>query len=170
MGYLVDDGPVAGRRDGFAGLAGRFEPGLLGLGNFSQGLLRGGSEGRARIQVGDIGDIAAVFVAVKDVDMVVGASGVLQLNIIFFYEAKELPNLVRFGFTGDLLKVDQLRDVGMSKDVVATPGALENETKALGQTEHIRKRDIPKITLRKFLEELLAIHQFALGISWPCCR
>jgi hypothetical protein len=46
----------------------------------------------------------------------------------------------------------------MSKDVVAALGPLEDEAKAGYQTDHIRKCDIPKITLRKFLEELSAIH------------
>ena len=66
--------------------------------------------------------------------------------------------MVRLGFAGDFLEVYQLRDMRMSKDVVATPGALEDETKARGQTDHIRKRNIAKIILGKFLEELSAIH------------
>ena len=48
--------------------------------------------------------------------------------------------MARFGFAGDLLEVDQLRDMGMSKDVVATTGALENETNALDQTDKIRAK------------------------------
>jgi hypothetical protein len=66
--------------------------------------------------------------------------------------------LVRFGFTGNLLKVDQLRDIRMSKDVMAAPGAPEGEAKAADQSDHIRKSYIPKIALGKFLEELSAIH------------
>jgi len=46
----------------------------------------------------------------------------------------------------------------MSEDVVATSGALEGEAKAGYHTDHIGKCDIPKIALRKFLEELSAIH------------
>lgn len=46
----------------------------------------------------------------------------------------------------------------MGKDVVASPGAFEGKTKAGYQTDHIRKGDIPKITLSKFFEELSAIH------------
>ncbi|MFA5112204.1 MAG: hypothetical protein WC443_12405 [Desulfobaccales bacterium] len=38
--------------------------------------------------------------------------------------------MVRFRFPAHLLEVDQLRDIWMNEDVMATPGALEREAKA----------------------------------------
>ena len=59
--------------------------------------------------------------------------------------------MVGLGFARNLLKVDQFRQIRMSKDVMAPSGAPEGKTKAADQSDHIRKSDIPKIALSKFL-------------------
>lgn len=47
------------------------QPGLLGDLNLTQRLLSGRSKRGARLEVGDVGDVASVLLAVEDVDVVV---------------------------------------------------------------------------------------------------
>ncbi len=49
----------------------RFEPGFFGDFDLRQGLSRGTTECRTTVQVRDIGNMSAVLLAVKDVDMII---------------------------------------------------------------------------------------------------
>jgi hypothetical protein len=66
--------------------------------------------------------------------------------------------LVRLGFSRNLLKIKQLRDIGMSEDVMAATRAFKGKTKAADHRNHFSKSYVAKITLSKFFEELAAIH------------
>ncbi len=63
--------PVLRDWDGFALSPSRFEPGFFGDLDLRQGLSRGIAECRTTVQVRDIGNISAVLLAVKDVDVVI---------------------------------------------------------------------------------------------------
>ena len=89
-GHLADQRAVVGRRDGRVGLASGFQPGRLRLLDLSQRLLRRVTEGGAVLQVGDVGDVAAVFLAVEDVDVVVPSSLVLQCQVVALRKARQV--------------------------------------------------------------------------------
>src|SRR5437667_10173266 len=59
-------------------------------------------ERRARFQVRNVGDVAAVLVAVKDVDVVIAHLFFPQLEIIAFDQPQELPYLLGLRFTPNL--------------------------------------------------------------------
>ena len=71
----VDRGAIARFGNRLAGLARRCEPCPLGLLHLGEGLLGSRAKGRARLEVRDVGDVAAVLVAVEDVDVVVAQRG-----------------------------------------------------------------------------------------------
>jgi len=64
----VDGRPVVRLRNGLSLGARGVQPGLLGDLNLTQRLLSGRSK---RLEVGDVGDVASVLLAVEDVDVVV---------------------------------------------------------------------------------------------------
>src|SRR5437588_10774293 len=68
---LVDDRAVLRWGDWFPPLPSRLEPGGLGDLDFADGLLRGGAARRAEFQIGNVGHVAAVLVAVEHVDVVI---------------------------------------------------------------------------------------------------
>ena len=68
---LIDGGSVPWWRDRDASGLGGLDPRLLGLLHFGQGLLRRGAESGTRLQVGDVGDVSAVFITEEDVDVIV---------------------------------------------------------------------------------------------------
>jgi hypothetical protein len=74
-----------------------------------------------------------------------------------FPALRALPNLVRFGFSGNLLEIKQLRETRMCKDVMAATRAFKGKTKAADQRNHLSKSYVAKIALSKFFEELAAI-------------
>lgn len=65
-----------------AGLARRRQPGLLGSLHLRERFLGSRAECRARVEVRDVGDVAAVLVAVEDVDVIVaqGSSSNLRAS------------------------------------------------------------------------------------------
>jgi hypothetical protein len=67
----VDRGPIARLGDRLAGVARGGEPGLLRLRDLGERLLGRRADRRAGLEVGDVGDVAAVPLAVEDVDVVV---------------------------------------------------------------------------------------------------
>lgn len=77
----VYSGAIARLGDRLAGLPGCRDPGVLGALDLGQSLLGAGAKRRARLQVRDVGDIAGVLIAVKDVDLVV-AHGRFQPQIV----------------------------------------------------------------------------------------
>lgn len=52
----------------------RGEPRLLRLLHLGERLLGGRPERGARLEIGDVGDVARILIAVEDVDVVVGQS------------------------------------------------------------------------------------------------
>src|SRR4030042_5895201 len=68
---LVYHWPITGGWDRFAGSMCRFNPCLFGFFHLLQGLLRRFTESRAGIEVRDIGDVATIFFAIKNIDMVI---------------------------------------------------------------------------------------------------
>ena len=64
----------------------------------------------------------------------------------------------------NFLEVYQFRNIGMRKDMVAPPGAAEDEAKADCQIDHIRKSDIPIIALSKFSKQFSPIHQVSVDM------
>lgn len=67
----VDRRAIARLRDGLPGVARCGEPRFLRLLHLGERLFGGRAERRARFQVGDVGDVAAVLLAVENVDVVV---------------------------------------------------------------------------------------------------
>gem|GEM_PF-5084776 len=59
--------------------------------------------------------------------------------MIPFDEFQELPNLVGFGFSFDLLQVDQLIYVCMYENMMAATNASQAESKCFHQSNHIVK-------------------------------
>lgn len=46
-------------------------------------------------------------------------------------EPEKLPHLIRFRLAGDFLKVDELRDFAVAKDMMASTDSIQLETKCL---------------------------------------
>ena len=67
----VDRRPVTRLGDRSSGLARCGEPRVLRLRHLGERFLWSRAERRARLEIGDVGDVAAVLVAVEDVDVVV---------------------------------------------------------------------------------------------------
>lgn len=76
----VDRRPVARLRDRLACLAGSGEPGLLCHLHLGEGFLGRRAERRACLEVGDVGDVAAVLLAVEDIDVVVAQRSTSRLK------------------------------------------------------------------------------------------
>jgi hypothetical protein len=76
----VDRWPVPRLRDRLAGVVRSGEPGLLRLLDLGESFFGGRTEGRAGVEVGNVGDVAAVLIAVEDVDVVVGQSSASRLR------------------------------------------------------------------------------------------
>src|SRR3972149_6670366 len=68
---LIDHRAVARRRDRLTFCPRGLQPSRLGALELRQRLLRCLAEGRARLKVRDVGDVAAVLFAVEDVDVIV---------------------------------------------------------------------------------------------------
>src|SRR5947208_8987320 len=68
---LIDGGTVLRHRDGLAAILGDTQPRSLRLLNFPHCLFRCGPKGRAEAQVGNVGHVTSVGVAVKHVDVIV---------------------------------------------------------------------------------------------------
>ncbi len=109
VGDLVNYWSVTRRWYGFSGLLGRFNPRLFGFFHLLQGLLWSFTESGAGIQVGKIGDVAAIFLVIKDVDVVIlhpSTIFIMSPNATFLkclWESR-LSNLLRFIITPLKLK------------------------------------------------------------------
>src|SRR5271169_5136020 len=71
FGQLINDRLERGRWDRFALRLGRFQPGRLGFQNFRESLFRTLAECCAVGKIRNIGNVSAVFLTVKNVDVVV---------------------------------------------------------------------------------------------------
>jgi len=70
------------------------------------------------LKIRNVGNIAFVVFAVKDVEYDDLSWFSLHLEIIALDESEELLDLVRFGLPVDFLKIDQFHDIGMDINVM----------------------------------------------------
>ena len=68
---MIDSGSVFGFGDGSSFVASGFDPGFFGDLDLLEGFFGGIGKGRTGVEVGDVGDVAAVGVAIEDVNMIV---------------------------------------------------------------------------------------------------
>src|SRR6516225_9185297 len=71
MSYLVDCRPIAGLGDGFAASFGHLQPLCLGDLHLAHRFLRRFPKRRAEFQVRNVGNVTAIVVAVKHVDVII---------------------------------------------------------------------------------------------------
>jgi hypothetical protein len=71
-------------------------------------------------EIGNVCDVAAVFFAVKDVDVIILHGSSPNFQIIPLDEMKKLLNLIWLGFAVHLLQIDHLSNLRMNKDVMTT--------------------------------------------------
>ena len=71
---------------------------------------------------------------------------------------KELPYLIRFGLTVNLLEIHQLRNFRVDKDMMASANPGGTEAKALNQILHVRKGDIRHRSVRESPQQRPPIH------------
>jgi len=68
------------------------------------------------------------------------------LNIISFYQAKKLSNLIGLSLSFNVLKVDQFGCLRMTKNMMTANSAHEFETKSFEQFYKILKRNIVEMS------------------------
>ena len=78
------------------------------------------------------------------------------MEIIPFYEAKKLSNLIRFCLASDLLEIDESWYLGVFQNVV-TPAYLRySESQTLRQTQQVTETDIVNGALGESQQKLSA--------------
>lgn len=79
------------------------------------------AERRAGVEVRDVGDIAAVLVAVKDVDVIVAQRSYFHAKIVSVDDLDHLTHLVRLRLSANFLHVERL-DIA-ARDAFTQAGA-----------------------------------------------
>jgi hypothetical protein len=69
----------------------------------------------------------------------------LQTQSVALDQPEELPDLVRLRLAADLLKIEELANIRMGKDVVTPARPPKLEPEGLDQSPHVRKRDVREI-------------------------
>ena len=170
---LIDYGPIPRRGDGLAGISGCSQPGCFGPLHFGQGGLRRIAKSRTGFQVRDIGNVAAVFLTVKDIDMVIAHKIPLpaskreeaeklffrfEADIITLHQTQELADLIRLRLAANILQVHKFRAIWLAEDMMAAADPQKAETKALHQIAKVSKGDVLKMPLNQSAEELFSVH------------
>src|SRR5208282_403053 len=107
--HLVDDGPERRWRNSLAFRARGLDPGSLGLQIFGQRLLRSFAKSGAVRKVRDVGDVPCVFLAVKDVDMIVRHSSPPRDRL---YRSTRLSNCLTRYSKENILPLEQVNGGG----------------------------------------------------------
>ena len=103
------------------------------------------AEGRAGAQVRNIGDVPFVFLAMKNVDMVVFHDSSRKVRLFSSTISKELAHLIRLGFSVDLLEVQRFANVVMNQNVVAAARSRKSEPECAGELKKVSEIGPPRM-------------------------
>jgi hypothetical protein len=82
---------------------------------------------------------------------------ILEVQVVLLNEPDKLANLVRLGFSADLLEIQGVVHIRMNQDVMAAVDSRQLETEGTSQLQKVLEREILG-AIEGLLEELAWIH------------
>jgi hypothetical protein len=76
---------------------------------------------------------------------------------MLFHEFEQLPDLIRFGFTADVLQINQPRHTGAREDVMTSARADMTKAKRFGQLQSLGEAQVVW-ALQRLPQQLAGIH------------